>query len=236
MSESRENLVIVRAGDQSLHPQWLSKNKRTWDLVVSYYGDFPDRYRDQYDVLHHFKGSKWEGLADFINNNPELISQYKYIWLPDDDLLTTTENINNFFKICGILNLTIAQPALTNYSYFSWKITLQQPGVVARITNFVEVMAPCFKRESLHLFSPYFTENSSGWGLEWLWYETAKRHSIEKFGVIDATPIFHTRKVGSAGHGGGKNAPAAEMKALLTKHAIQSYSPKVLQSFLNKKT
>lgn len=35
---ARRNLVVVRAGKNSLHPQWLDDGRqRNWDLVVSVY-------------------------------------------------------------------------------------------------------------------------------------------------------------------------------------------------------
>ncbi len=43
----RKYLVIVRAGDKSLHPAWLAgEGDRTWDLVVNYFGADPEIYRE----------------------------------------------------------------------------------------------------------------------------------------------------------------------------------------------
>lgn len=230
LTPARENLVIVRAGDKSLHPQWLSSAERSWDIVVSYYGDHPARYLDQYDVLHLYKGSKWQGIADYIAKNRATINAYKYIWLPDDDLLTDTKTINRFFAYCSKLNLTLAQPALTPYSYYSWEITLQNPQTLCRLTDFVEIMAPCFKVETLHEFETSFTANSSGWGLEWVWRDIATAAGLLQFGIVDQTPVHHTRKVGSAGHGGSQ-APASEMKKLLKESGLVMSTPRVLQQY-----
>ena len=42
----RQNLVIVRAGNSSLHEEWLTgAEERNWDLIVNYFGDDPQRYR-----------------------------------------------------------------------------------------------------------------------------------------------------------------------------------------------
>lgn len=232
----RENLIIVRAGDHSLHPQWLSDPNRNWDIAVSYYGDFPQRYSDQYDYLHLYKGSKWQGIVDFLENSPSITKNYKYIWLPDDDIYANGQTISSFFRLCEHLNLTIAQPALTPYSYRSWRITVQDTsiaaklrGSVARLTNFVEIMAPCFKSEHFDIFSKSFSENSSGWGYEWLWWKLAQENNIAKFGVIDSTPVYHTRPVGSAGHGGSATSPAEELRLLLRKFGIQAFDPKVIK-------
>ncbi len=224
----RKNLVIVRAGDRSLHTQWINRADRSWDLAVSYYGDAPARYEGLYDLLHCCKGSKWQGVNDFILKNSELVSRYRHVWIPDDDLLTNGETIDEFFDLCEALDLTIAQPALTPYSHHSWKITLQEPGLVARITNFVEIMAPCFKGDRLRLFSQHFSENTSGWGYEWLWLKIAQAHGIERMGIVDATPIYHTRPVGTAGHGGSVDSPEHEMRRLFDKFGLQIIQPKVL--------
>ncbi|MDH4393595.1 MAG: hypothetical protein QE285_19500 [Aquabacterium sp.] len=62
----RPNLVIVRAGDRSLHPQWLGAEARNFDIVVSHDGRHHGRYLDQYDFFHACTGSKWEGITDFL--------------------------------------------------------------------------------------------------------------------------------------------------------------------------
>jgi hypothetical protein len=46
MSRKR-NLVLLRAGDTSLHSHWMgaSGEERNWDLVLNYFGDDPDKFR-----------------------------------------------------------------------------------------------------------------------------------------------------------------------------------------------
>lgn len=224
----KKYLVVVRAGDKSLHPQWIEK-QRNWDIAVSYYGDHPERYKNQYDHLQTFKGSKWEGLDAFVKNSEELISRYDYVWFPDDDLFCNSAIINRFFEICALLDLTLAQPALTEYSYYSWEITRQKPELAARLTDFVEIMAPCFKVNLFENFKNTFSENSSGFGLEWLWRKLAIEKNILKFGIIDSTPIFHTRRAGSAGHGGSAYPPQEEMAALLEKYGIKASTPQTIR-------
>ena len=220
----------MRAGDKSLHPQWID-SKRNFDIAVSYYGNNPERYKDQYDYIHHFKGSKWQGLDDFVKSSESIISNYYYVWFPDDDLFADYKIINSFFEVCSLFDLTIAQPALADYSYISWNITRRKKGLIFRITDFVEIMAPCFKVNCFDKFKNTFSENSSGFGLEWLWKKIAYENNIMKFGIVDVAPIFHTREVGSAGHGGSINLPQLELKNLLAKYNIEATSPKTLQEY-----
>jgi len=227
----RENLVVVRAGDKSLHPQWLSDGPRSWDLAVSYYGDHPERYKGQYDLLHLHKGPKWEGIADFIGRHRDLVEGHRYVWFPDDDILTSAENIDRLFEICAEARFTIAQPALTHYSYYTWPITLQQRHAIYRRTNFVEIMAPCFDVETLALFEPTFTLSSSCWGVEWLWWDMAAKNNIARFGIADGAPVYHTRKVGSAGSGGATNSPWDEKRKLMSEYGLPETEPRVLETY-----
>lgn len=212
-------LVVLRCGDNSLHPEWLSKNAN-FDIVLSYFGD-----NIQYDLshikyVHHYKGSKWQGLFHFFQNYQDLWKDYDYIWLPDDDLSTNSENINKFFDIINYESFDLAQPALTHNSYYSHALLLQVKGLIYRETNFVEVMAPCFSQKAFQQCWQAFSENKSGWGLDVFW-PTLLQNS--KIGVIDQTPVFHTRPVGVAGHGMGSEAgtPMHEYDQLMRKYKLE---------------
>lgn len=223
----RANLVIVRAGDASLHPQWLTSQNRTWDLVVLYAGDYPERYRDQYDELHRHSGSKWMAIADFLAARREIVQQYEYVWFPDDDLLTTGRNIDSFFELVKVFGFSLAQPAFTQYSFHAWEITLQEPTLAARVTNFVEIAAPCFEVATLEVFAPVFGENTSGYGYEWVWSHLADRNGELRRGIVDRTPVYRTRPVGFIP--GGRADPAEEERLLLQRYAMWSFPPLTFQ-------
>ena len=98
----RRCLVVLRAGDQSLHPAWLDARdqpRRLWDLHLSYFGPsddpFPDRPADV--TLSREPGPKLIGLADCFDNPstrfPRPLESYDWIWLPDDDMLMDQHNI-----------------------------------------------------------------------------------------------------------------------------------------------
>lgn len=217
--EVMKNLIVIRCGDQSLHPQWIGEQSN-FDVALSYFGNECPYDLSNITYFHQFKGSKWEGLYDFFLNHQTLLLNYDYIWLPDDDLSTTSQNINYFFQLVEQYQFSLAQPALTHNSYFSHAILLQVQGFIYRNTNFVEVMAPCFSREAFLQCWQTFSENKSGWGLDALWPNLLKNKNI---GVIDITPIFHTRPVGIAGHGMGndKDSPQYEYHQLCKKYNLK---------------
>ncbi len=189
------NLVIVRAGDTSLHENWLAgPDERNWDILVSYFGDDPHRFRGENIVRIDAKGPKWPVLHDLIHQYQMDILQYDYIWLPDDDLAADTKTINRIFDFCAALQLELAQPALTLNSYISHPITLVNHSFLMRYTNFVEIMAPVFSRAFLQRCAATFDENLSGHGLDYLW----PTFSTEPYqiGILDACQVRHTRPLG----------------------------------------
>lgn len=226
----KKYLVVLRCGDSSLHPQWFSGGQApNFDLMLSYYGENED-YADMFaKAIHRFKGSKWEGLNDFMLQNAQLILQYRYIWLPDDDILTDVQTLNDFFEYVERENFALAQPSLDERSYFSHSTTLQNSAFEYRETNFVELMVPCFSSSALHAIKDSFGTAKSGWGLDFLWPKRVA--SLGKVGIIDRFSVFHTRPVGSAGHSmgdGSTTSPWSEMDQTLAQHGLRR-STKVLR-------
>jgi hypothetical protein len=222
MSANKRFLVVVRAGDQSLHPQWTrALATRDWDLVVSYYGEDPERFRAAGETRIDDKGLKWQGLHGLLTRET-FWRGYEYVWLPDDDLAADQATISEFFAHVAELGLSLAQPALTWDSHHSHLITLRHPSFRARWTDFIEIMAPCFEVAFLDACLPTFAETLSGWGLDWVWPRRLgenSRHSA----IIDATAVTHTRPVGGPSYGKlaqlGINAEA-EGLALMRRHGI----------------
>ncbi len=188
-----KNLVIVRAGDSSLHPGWLSPpDQRDFTLAVSYYGNDPDRWAGTWDRWVEAKGPKWGPLADFIDDNWEWVSEFDYVALPDDDLAATASDWKGLFQAMRDLDLDLAQPSLAYSSYWTHQITAQRPGYRARFTNFVEVMTPTFSKWALERCLPTFRMSSSGFGLDIIW-PTILQKAGRKLGIIDEVAFGHTR-------------------------------------------
>jgi hypothetical protein len=192
---AKRNLVIVRAGDNSLHPAWLlPENERSWDLVVSYYGDDPDIHKADGIRRVDRKGTEYPAFHALLTDPGFDWAGYEYIWLPDDDLAADGRSINRFFELCRKHELALAQPSLDHASHISYPITLQDDRFVLRWTNIVEVMAPCFSRVALLACLDTFSNSQSSYGLDFLW-----SHRIggeRNIAIVDEVSIRHTRPVG----------------------------------------
>jgi hypothetical protein len=227
----RRNLVIVRAGDTSLHEAWLKGKaaERNWDLIVNYFGDDPDKFRALDVERTDSKGPKWPALYDLIKAKSDQIAAYDYVWLPDDDLETDLDNINTLFDFCHRYDLVLAQTALVPESHISHFITMRNRAFAIRFTNFVEIMAPCFRREFLMECLPDFAATKSGWGYDFVWPQRIKEQS--KIAIVDAAVVRHTRPVGGANYAHLKKSVVSafeEMDQVFEEEKVERYKPLVL--------
>ncbi|HXP89779.1 MAG TPA: DUF707 domain-containing protein [Fibrobacteria bacterium] len=196
----KRNLVLVRAGDTSLHPTWLvPETERNWDLVVSYYGDDPEIHKDGCLARFDRKGTEFPAFHEILAGGGLDWSGYEHIWLPDDDLAVDGRSIDRFFELCSVHRLALAQPSLDPASHISFPITLRNPRFILRWTNFVEIMAPCFQRNALLACLDTFVRTQSGWGLDFLW--AARIGGDRRIAIVDEVSIRHTRPVGGPLYG-----------------------------------
>jgi len=199
---ANRNLIFIRGGDLSLHSNWYFYPNKNWDIVFSYFGSSTNSFESTCDFYHYFKGPKWPGVSDWISKNQDNINKYDYIWFPDDDIYISPSDLRSYFEYIAKNNFILSQPALTRFSSFSHLITLRQTDG-HRITNFVEIMAPCFSRKGLKNCLEYIYNTDSGWGMEWQWVSKLKELGFADYiSIIDKYPMYHTREVGSLGNGG----------------------------------
>jgi hypothetical protein len=193
VTSERRNLVIVRAGDESLHEGWLEPAAdRNFSLAVSFYGKEPGRWMGRADRWVEAAGPKWGPLADFIDNEWDWVSQFDYIALPDDDLSASASDWHRLFRAMDELNFDLAQPSLDYRSFWTHQITARRPAYRARVTNFVEVMTPTFSRWALECCLPTFRMSTSGFGLDVVW-PAILHQAGRQLGIIDEVAFGHTR-------------------------------------------
>jgi hypothetical protein len=191
----RRFLVIVRAGDKSLHRGWLDGAERNWDLIVSWYSPNPYEPLAGEEVWPQ-AGMKWDVLASQLLARPDVIERYSHFVLADDDIEISAEAINTLFETAEREKLEVCQPGMTADSYYSALHHLRSPSFRLRYTPYVEVMFPCLSRAALKRALPLALETPSGFGLDFVWARL-EPDNLYRAAIIDTIEMRHTRPVGS---------------------------------------
>jgi glycosyl transferase family 25 len=233
----RRNLVVVRAGKNSLHQQWLNAgSKRNWDLVVSLYDPDASFDHDEDVMVVRQCGGKWDGLYALFSQ-ADILSNYDFVWLPDDDISTNSGAIDTIFDEMKKNELDVAQPSLTRDSYFSHFALMSCPAFQLRYTNFVEIMAPCLKTSLVQMILEDISESMSGFGLDYIWCRLSEETRY-KAAIIDHVAIRHARAVGRVLRGQMSKdgvVPENEELALRARYNVQGRIRPLIYAAIDKR-
>lgn len=188
------NCLIVAAGEGSRHREWI-QGECDFDVHLLVYDGSAEKWRGDTEHICKLHGYKLKMTYAYLTQNHEILEQYDYFLLADDDISMTSADVNAVFAAMRRYGLQIGQPSLVD-SYYSWYHTLHDEFCCLRYTNFVEVMIPCFSREALRKVLFTFNENDCGWGTESHWpllIDTNRRD----IAIIDEVKVVHTRPVQS---------------------------------------
>lgn len=218
MKVKKKNLILATVGDLSLHRHW-TKGINNYDTFLIYYGN-SNGYKEQSTFYKEAKGYKYHLLKETIDENPWLL-EYDYIWLPDDDIYATPEDIDYLFYLMKEYKLLLSQPTIMGW--FGVDMNLHQVNSLLRFTNWVEIMCPCFAAQALAVCASVFKENKTGWGIEMLW-NVILDHPRDKIAILDDVVVVHTRPVLTGDTYQNKENPLefamAEAVALWKKHNL----------------
>jgi hypothetical protein len=190
------NIVIVRAGRNSLHEGWLEHDgERGFDLLIAAYEPTVEAREASQTARVLVPGPTIGGYARIFRLYPELLRSYEFIGLFDDDLIASQEDIERLFRVGRAHNLDLFQPALSWDSHFSYAATLAQKGYRLRFTNAVEMMCPVFSASHLQRALPLF-ELGYETGVDLLWTRLTDNPWF-RYAIVDEVVFNHTRAVGT---------------------------------------
>ena len=232
MGEKR-NLVVVRAGNNSLHGNWLKgPGSRNWDLHISYFGTRGDPYPEDRDnaTISFDRGPKYVGLKSFCETHWTLLNKYSYICLADDDVNANCADWDKYFDAVNMLSPDMAQPALDIRSFFSHEVTLRRNRYKYRSVNFIELMMPTFRVDVLSRYVELFDLNKSSFGLDFIWSDDCVKRGGSLI-IVDEVGFLHSRRVGSGSQYAGftrEFTPNMELDEALAKRGVKLFHPKAI--------
>jgi hypothetical protein len=192
-----DNLLITTIGEYNHLPSWLN-GERNYDVALVSY----DRHTENYDLIRQcvyydtFSTFKYPGIDLMFSDEPRLL-RYDYSFMPDEDIYISSADISSMFSKMRTLNLDLAQPSIedSSISFPSWNLFTHRRDLDFIPTNFVEVMCPCFSRNSLIKCLETFPKSRSGWGLDLVW-PSLIGNNHNNIGILNDTIAKHTRRIG----------------------------------------
>jgi glycosyltransferase involved in cell wall biosynthesis len=122
----------------------------------------------------------------------EELASYDYVLTMDDDIVIPAGFLDLFIGVQAGVGFDLAQPARTLNSHVDHPIVLQQRGVVARKTLFVEIGPVVSFGQKIHdLVFPFDETNPMGWGFENVWSHLLRVRGFSQ-GIVDAVPVDHS--------------------------------------------
>lgn len=170
-----KNLVFTSAGNNTNFDKlWFYKNKINYDIIVYYYEDDEkifNKYKNISKLIVKNKGSKFQNFYHFYLNYIDVLNEYEYFFILDDDIIfeNNYEDINRMFKLAKNYNLDICSPCFTNDGIISHPITLHKQNILLEYTNFIEVCICLFNKKSILKFMKIYDNKLIGWGIDFLY-------------------------------------------------------------------
>ena len=134
----------------------------------------------------------------FDNINPAIanvaLNQFDWFIVVDDDIELPEHFLDEFLYVSEKKNLVLSQPAHKVNSHKTWSITRRTWANLVRTTHYVETGPVTAFHKTLFADVVPFPESRYGWGMDYLWAEAAWKRNLN-VGIVDATPIRHTRPV-----------------------------------------
>jgi len=189
-------LVISRIGPDSLHSEWLEVAGRGGvNFLLSSYDAALAPIEHPAVRFETRTGTKVAGYAAILRDHAELIGNYRYVALFDDDLSIDAKSLLSLFELIDAHGFKIAQPALDHESFFTYACLLRHHGQMLRHVNFIEMMCPIFRSDILLDLAPLFDLGFES-GIDLVW-SAIVHQTPGDFAVIDSLPVRHSRPVGS---------------------------------------
>lgn len=165
---------------------------RMFDVAIHDYSG--DVYTGPKEAEYQFSGSlhKWPAID---RNLHTIGKEYQYYAFFDDDIVVSTDQINELFMTGQREGLCLFQAALSPVSVGTYFFHFQKNHMenTSRSVPLVEIMMPVFSRSTLEKCRGTFAMSESGWGLDLLWREYASPLS-----VVDGVVVGHTAPVTSS--------------------------------------
>ncbi len=223
-----KNLVFTSAGQREFRDkdnkplvnnnpinEW-TKGLKDFDLVTYCYDD-SDIGKDKSNLWIRRPGfTKYQNFNHYASFYPKHLEQYDYVWVVDDDMFMSTDDINKMFQMMEDYNLDLAQPSISLDGMNYVQIFAHDSRYTLRYTNYVECCAMLLSKRGLEKVKRTFSETVTGWG----WDALVSDMILEKenVAVLDSVQAYHGMSMSSINKVLPRELHRVEGKNLLEKY------------------
>jgi hypothetical protein len=212
---------------RSAYSSWLDSSHRNYDVVLyTYRSEIDDLCVDYTKKRKGFKFENFYAFSKLVN-----VEHYDAVWIVDDDIHMSTEEINRMFDMFFKYDLLLGQPSYDKRTSSSWDISYADDKYLLRYTNFVENGVAIMSRKALQTCLPSMQHIKSGWGADFIWPKLLG-FPDNSIAIIDEVQCYHPKSESSLNDKLPRLMHRFEGEYLMEKLGAEYFTPRVLGGIL----
>lgn len=180
---------------------WRTIAPNTADVFLVHYdggqeiwkADAQEWYASNVNCYASIRGFKYQIMRKLP---VAFLQNYDWVWALDEDIDVSKTDLVRMFDLARRTDALIILPALAGRPVF--KIQARNPSCSYRYTNFVDIIAPMFRTETIAPIlwnCTHCIHDHSSWGLAHVWCNFAALHFYHPqeraCAILDETPVIH---------------------------------------------
>ncbi len=223
-----KNLVFTSAGerkfrDKNNNPiertpinEW-TKGLKDFDLVTYCYDD-SEIGKDKSNLWVQRKDTKFRNFYHYAHRYPAHLEQYDYVWIVDDDMFMSTDDINEMFYLMEEYNIDLGTPSFDVDGMHYVDILVNDPNYILRYSNYIECAAHIFSRDALKKVKHTFADTLSGNCWDNYISQMIHRRSKNNLAVFDKVKAYHGLSMSTINKVSARSNHPSEGKKFLKKY------------------
>jgi hypothetical protein len=163
----KKNCLIGIIGRDEFYKTWFAEPSN-YDVILIIYNDLviPQKFKDKCKLIIYRPGLSG-ALVQWLFRDIVNIDDYKYYWLPNEDVTINPNDINLLFMAMEANCLTQAMPSLERDEHpHAWAGIVDNQGAGIRDTLFIEGICGCYESSFFKRNLEYLTFNQSAMGID----------------------------------------------------------------------
>lgn len=209
--------------ERACYRRWIADGDRNFDVALTVYrGELQNA---DIEVIRTRRGFKFPNFVAFCDEFD--ISDYQAVWVVDDDIQLSTQEINRLFETAIQYDLALAQPAYSADSCTNWNLLYVDALYHLRYSNFVENGVTLFSRAALQKCLPVMRDINTGHGAEFV-FINAIAELQQRVAVIDDVVCHHPLASSALDVEVPREAHANDDAELMRKYHCGYFVPQIL--------